>query len=582
MSQNNLKVQIKDLQQQFDSLKKKFDQKSIKAALFESVSFLTSKNFSLERFLDLIIDQVLHLTKSLSAAIFLLDETKETLEFAVVKGPGSEKLLGMTLSVKEGIAGQVVTSGNPYVSQDVQKDPFWSSKAAEIADYHTTNLVAVPLKIKGSVKGVLEVINKQNDQPFTDDDVSLLKTLAPELMLAIENARLLDEARRRAQEFKTLARLSNILNSVLDQKTIRQKTMESVVELLKFETGSLYLIDEEKNELYFEVALGENNIGLKKQRLKMGEGVAGWVAEKGKSLLLTDTSKDSRWARHIAELSNLKTLNMITVPVKAKNKTIGVLQAINKLEGKKPTGNDLHLLENLSDQVAIALENTRLYEEQKAMFKETAEAIVTAIEKRDPYTGGHTKRVRDYCLALAKRLDSPEIDMEWLELAAILHDTGKIGVDDQVLRKPGLLSDEEFEKMKQHPTYGNDILQHIKQLKRAIPGMKRHHERIDGKGYPEGLTKSDIPLSARIISVADTWDAMTSDRPYRKAMSDQAAIKELKKFSGIQFDKKVVVAFLKAHEHGEIVSISSLNETEKEKPFEVNNNIDYKPKGYKE
>jgi len=351
------------------------------------------------------------------------------------------------------------------------------------------------------------------------------------------------------------------LNSSLDQSIVRKRALESVVELLECETGSLYLIDEEKNELYFEVALGDKGDAVKEIRLKMGEGVAGWVAQEGKSDLVPDTTSDPRWASRVDEKSQFQTYNMITVPVKAKDKVIGVLQAINKLQGEKPDVADRMLLENLSDQVAIALENARLYEEQKQMFTDTAEAMAIAIDKRDPYTGGHTKRVRDLSMATARYLDLSPDSMEWLELSAILHDIGKIGVDDKILRKPEKLNEEEFAQMRQHPGYGFEILQHVKPLEQAIPGMKYHHERFDGKGYPERFSKEEIPTMARIIAVADTWDAMTSDRPYRKGLSDEIAVEELKKCSGTQFDPEVVKAFLKAYANGEIVSQHDLEKT---------------------
>jgi HD-GYP domain-containing protein (c-di-GMP phosphodiesterase class II) len=284
----------------------------------------------------------------------------------------------------------------------------------------------------------------------------------------------------------------------------------------------------------------------------MGEGIAGWVAQEGKSDLVPDTSRDPRWSRKADEKSKFQTRNMVTVPVKSKGKVIGVLQALNKLHDKKFDQEDLRLLESLADQVAIALENARLYEEQKQMFKDTAEALATAIEKRDPYTGGHTKRVRDYALATAKYLSLSDEDREWLELAAILHDVGKIGVDDQILRKPGKLDDHEFAQMKRHPALGHEILAHVKPLQPAIPGVKNHHERYDGRGYPEALKDGEAHMIARIITVADTWDAMTSDRPYRKGLPDEVANEELQKFAGTQFDPAIVEAFLKAYAQGEI------------------------------
>ncbi len=553
-SLDRMKKEITELSQKYEELKLKYQDKSRQVSLFKAVEFINSEHFELKQFLDRVMDWIMVATKTESAALLLLDESEQNLEFKVAKGPSSAGLEGQTISKTEGIAGKTLSTNQPYISQNVQEDSNWSSRIAKTLDYSTVNLLAVPLCIRGVPKGVIEIINKNSGELFNDNDVALLESLSVEVALALENARLLDSARYRADNFTKLARLSAILNSSLDQKTVRKRALESVVELLECETGSLYLIDEERNELYFEVALGDKGDAVKEVRLKMGEGVAGWVAENGKSDLVPDTTLDPRWAKRVDEKSDFITNNMITVPVKAKNKVIGVLQAINKLDGRKPDRSDLKLLESLSDQVAIALENARLYEQQKEMFFETAEALAAAIEKRDPYTGGHTRRVRDFSLATGRHLGLSDEELELLEITAILHDIGKIGVDDAILRKPGKLTDEEFDKMKMHTSYGYEILRNVKQLAPAIPGMRHHHERVDGKGYPHGLKGKDIPLLARIICVADTWDAMTSNRPYRQGLSDKIAYEEFKANKNKQFDLKVINAFLRAYNNGEIIS----------------------------
>ncbi len=556
----NLEAENRRLQKRIDNLEQKYQNQRSHAGLLKEMASITSKSFKLEKFLDRIIDRVLEATGGESATLFMADETGDELEFTVVKGPMAGTLQGKKIPSHEGIAGKVYTEGAIYVSSDVSSDNVWSPRVAKEIGHKTKNIVAVPLKMGRQVRGVIEVINKKNGEPFTRDDVAFIKSLATEAAVAIKNANLHLETRRKADQFATLSRLSSVLNSTLQAKEVRKRAMEAAVELLQCETGSLYLIDQEKQELYFEVALGEKGEAVKEIRLKMGEGIAGWVAQEGKSDLVADTSTDPRWASKVDKKSKFQTRNMVTVPVKSKGVVIGVLQAINKLHGQKFNEDDRQMLESLADQVAIALENARLYEAQKIMFKETAEALATAIEKRDPYTGGHTKRVRDFSMASARHMKLDNDTMEWLEIAAILHDTGKIGVDDQILRKPGRLSDEEFNQMKQHPRYGYEILYHVKELGPAIPGMKHHHERYDGKGYPDGLSGESIPVIARIIAASDTWDAMTSDRPYRKGLPDKVANNELKKFSGIQFDPEVVKAFSKAYRKGLIKSQRLFNE----------------------
>lgn len=230
-------------------------------------------------------------------------------------------------------------------------------------------------------------------------------------------------------------------------------------------------------------------------------------------------------------------------PLNIQEKTVGYV-CVNSLKRTEYRARDLKLLTTLSDQTAVALEKARLYKRLEETFYDMVRTLAETIEKRDPYTGNHTKRVVDYSLAIAEKLGLPEEFYVRLELAAALHDIGKLGVRDDVLLKNGPLTAEEFAQMKKHPTYGEEILKHIKHLEDVIPGIKYHHERCDGKGYPYGLKDEEIDITARIIAVADSFDAMTTDRPYRAALSLDVAFKELIRFSGTQFDSAVVEAFM--------------------------------------
>jgi HD-GYP domain-containing protein (c-di-GMP phosphodiesterase class II) len=356
----------------------------------------------------------------------------------------------------------------------------------------------------------------------------------------------------KTERLALLSQLGQILNSTLDHQEVRRRAMEAATQLMKAEVSSLLLIDEEKNHLFFEVALGEKEEKIKTITLNLGEGIAGWVAQNGKPLIVNQPEKDSRFYKGVDDQTEFKTRNIICVPVKVKNKTIGVLEAINKKRGEDFDKEDMSLFTSLADQVAIALDNARLYQELEEMFFQTAESLADAIEKRDPYTGGHTRRVTLYSLATAKYLPLNPMEMKWLKIASVLHDIGKIGIDDQILRKPEQLNPEEFEVIKQHAVMGVEIINHIKPLRHIIPGLKYHHEQMDGAGYPEGLSGDRIPFIAKIVAVADTYDAMTTDRPYRKALSKELAIKELEKCSGLKLDRKVVEAFMRAFEKKEI------------------------------
>ncbi len=356
----------------------------------------------------------------------------------------------------------------------------------------------------------------------------------------------------KVERLALLSQLSQILNSTLDHQEVRRRAMEAATQLMKAEVGSLLLVDVEKQQLYFEVALGDKEETIKKITLNIGEGIAGWVAKNGKPLIVNAPEKDPRFFRGVDEKTDFKTQNVICVPVMVKEKVIGVLEAINKVKGEEFNEEDLSLLSSLADQVAIALDNARLYQQLEEMFFQTAESLADAIEKRDPYTGGHTHRVTAYSLATARYLSLKPLEIKWLRIASVLHDVGKIGIEDQILRKPEKLNPEEFNVIKGHAKMGAEIIEHIRQLREIVPGVKYHHEQINGRGYPDGLTGEAIPMIAKIVAVSDTYDAMTTDRPYRKALEKGVAIEELRRCSGTQFDREVVEAFIEAFQKGEI------------------------------
>lgn len=352
-------------------------------------------------------------------------------------------------------------------------------------------------------------------------------------------------------KLRTLMRMAALINSSLDQEEIRRRAIEAATRLMDAEVGSLLLVDPHTNELYFEVALGKKGERLREMRLEMGQGIAGWVAQNREGVVVNDTASDPRFFRGADVRSSFETRQIIAAPLVCKGRVLGVLQAVNSRSGGFTDGN-LELFVSLADQVAPAVENARLYETLKETFHGTTLALAEALELRDAYTGGHTRRVRDYSLAAGRRLGLSPDELEDLSLAAVLHDVGKIGVRDAVLLKETPLDKDELLLMNGHAIHGGEILRHVKTLERVAPGVLHHHERFDGRGYPHGLSGEAIPLLARIIAVADTYDAMTTDRPYRKALSSETACAELQRQSGSQFDPVVVEAFVVACAEGEI------------------------------
>jgi HD-GYP domain-containing protein (c-di-GMP phosphodiesterase class II) len=190
--------------------------------------------------------------------------------------------------------------------------------------------------------------------------------------------------------------------------------------------------------------------------------------------------------------------------------------------------------------------------ENRELFLGTVKALAAAIDGKDPYTRGHSERVSRFSIAIAQGLGLPDEEIEKIRISALLHDVGKIGIDDKILKKPSALTDEEFAVMKQHPQKGYKIMSQIPAMKEFLPGMYMHHEMINGQGYPQGLKGEEIPLQARIVSVADTFDAMTTDRPYQKAMKFEEALALIKKFVGTRYDDQVVASLVAACDSGQI------------------------------
>lgn len=208
----------------------------------------------------------------------------------------------------------------------------------------------------------------------------------------------------------------------------------------------------------------------------------------------------------------------------------------------------------MSESIETAIDQLKkAANENHQLFINSIRMLAAAIDAKDPYTRGHSERVARYSIAIGKNLHLPEKEMRNLRISSLLHDVGKIGIDDRILRKPGALSDDEFEVMKQHPAKGAAIMSGVGQLTDCIAGMKYHHEKWSGGGYPEGLEGEAIPMQARIVAIADTFDAMTTNRPYQKAMEINYVVDKIKSFAGTRFDPKVIDAFVAAVKRGDIV-----------------------------
>lgn len=353
-----------------------------------------------------------------------------------------------------------------------------------------------------------------------------------------EKKTLANETLDKYKEITLLHGLGEKITTCLNRRQVAELIIEDIRGSVKFDGISVMYLNRDtemlqilasSNEAYFSIALGD--------------GIAGSVASAGKGEIVNDVTSDPRFIPGPNPIRS-----MMCVPLKMRDKVIGVIN-VHSAPPHIYSAEDLKLLATIAAQAAIAVENARLYENMRETFLTTIQTLAVTIDRRDTYTAGHTERVSEYSLAIGRALGLTDAQLDRLRLASILHDIGKIGVKDDILLKKGKLTDEEFAEIKKHSQHGHDILSPIGQLKEILDGVRCHHERYDGQGYPDGLKGDEISLEARIIAIADSYDAMTSDRPYRKGLTMDKAKEELINGSGTQFDPELVETFLKNSAH---------------------------------
>ncbi len=366
---------------------------------------------------------------------------------------------------------------------------------------------------------------------------------------------------RYSNEIKTIYNVSLSFTSLHTEDELIKLIVKKAKNIFKADVSTVMLLDN-NNELYIYYSEGLKPEVVKSTKQKLGQGIAGIVALTGQSLIINDINT------YYTEMDYEKEFrSSIVVPLKVKdNKVIGVL-SISKYSQYPFNESDMLTLYNLATIAAATIEKAKLYSEVQdyaqqleETYLSTIESLAKAFEAKDRYNKGHMERVLEYGLAIASELDPNLLNDDVLKLALLFHDIGKIEVPDYILNKPAKLTPEEYEIIKRHPAAGEEILKPVKFLQEVAKVIRQHQERWDGKGYPDGLKGEEIHLYARIVAVADAFDAMTSDRSYRKAMNVEDAVQEILNNSGTQFDPKIVEAFYKAYQNGLIkVENSSVN-----------------------
>ena len=407
--------------------------------------------------------------------------------------------------------------------------------------------VCLPLYAQKQLVGIVGVDDGITRRTFNEGpQVSMFYDIATQLASFIERVKLYQTLGRKLEERKkelaALIEVGETANGTQDLDEILHTIVTIIVDVMGVGKCGIRLYNQEKNELVLKSHYGLSQKYVEKVKLVLPENNNIFnVVKTREPIIIEDITKEQ--SVEISEYLIKEGLKAaFSMPLLAKDKVLGTI-VIYYTEPHYYTDEEKIIFTALANQAAIAIENFNLYDNLQQAYLETIRALVQAVEAKDAYTRGHAERVARYSVAIGEELNLDRDYLENIQVAAILHDIGKIGIPEKVLTKPGRLTEEEFMVMKGHPLRGQEILKPVKFAQEIIAGVYYHHERLDGLGYPSGLKGEQLPLIARILAVADAFDAMTSNRPYRSSLSYQYALEELVRCSGGQFDPLIVEAF---------------------------------------
>jgi len=347
------------------------------------------------------------------------------------------------------------------------------------------------------------------------------------------------------RQLSSIVQFGHKIATVVEVDNLLQLIADETKQLLKAERCTLFLLDKEKDELWSKIAHGMEKEEI---RFPSDKGLAGYVITTGETTNIKDAYADPRFNPEVDKKTGYRTKSILCQPLKNQlGEIIGVFQVLNKKKGYF-TQRDQDLLQIFSAQAASAIENVQLYADLKKSFDSFVRTLAATIDARDPLTAGHSQRVTEYSLAIAKQLHIKGKELELLKYASILHDLGKIGVREAVLTKPGRLDEEEYKHIQTHASLTRKILERTyfqSQLEEIPQVAGSHHEKINGGGYPQHLQGKNIPRLSRIMAIADVFDAITNKRHYRDPMPIKQALSIITGDAGSHFDPECVEAFMK-------------------------------------
>ncbi len=456
--------------------------------------------------------------------------------------------LGRRFPIEEGLSGKVLREGAPCFSADYAADPL---RVEDLADVETLGPgLFIPVHTEGQFVGVLFSLRRKDvdAQPFDQEDARLLNAVGEIMGSTLQRVRLFEQTNSQLNQLQTLHKMDRAITGSLDLGLTLRLLLTEVTSQPEVDAAAILLVNPHSLTLKFAASSGFRTRTIEQMRLMIGQGYAGLAALRRETLQVRDLQNcDEPLRRQIFKEEAFKTYT--ATPLIAKGKIVGVLELYaHSILDYGPDWDDF--IETLASQATIAIENARLFTDlqrsnlqMELAFDATIEGWARAVELHAHETEGHSMRVVDIALDLAQALGMPSEEMIQLRRGALLHDIGKLAIPDTILLKPGPLTPEDWEVVRRHPLVAYELLQPIDYLHGALAVPYGHHEKWDGSGYPRGLAGEQIPLAARIFAVADVYEVLTSDRPYRSAWEHGKALTYIEEQCGKHFDPRVVDVF---------------------------------------
>jgi PAS domain S-box-containing protein len=516
------------------------------ARLYRATGSLLSRvPFDLQSLAQTIVEVVLKEFGQSNCSVFLVQKETNALIRVAVAGPYADQVRKITLTLDgPGQVPEALRTRRVINTPDVRKIPAyvpsWEAAHSELT---------IPLQIADQVIGAIDVQSAEASI-FSADDERMMSIFAERAALSLEHARLFAQTEHRLNNLASLRTVDLAISSSFDLDITLGILLDQVIKQLDIDAADVLVFNPGTQTFHYSTGQGFHTQALRHTNLRLGDGYAGRAARERHTIRIQNLEQNLAGLQRSLEFSREGFVAYMGVPLIAKGQIKGVLEILQR-KALDLDQEEAAFLEMLAGQAAIAIDNTDLFYNLQSTntdlilaYDSTLAGWASALELRDKETEGHTRRVADLTTRLAETVGVNESELVHIHRGALLHDIGKMGIPDSIVLKPGPLSEEEWGIMRKHPQYAFEMISPISYLQPALDIPYCHHEKWDGGGYPRGLKGEQIPLAARIFAVVDVWDALTSDRPYRKAWQENKVRDYIREQSGRHFDPKIVEVFL--------------------------------------